>query len=34
MTGRPLLALLVFVGIVVAAMWFILPAYDVKVPLP
>ncbi len=34
MTRRPLLALLVFAGIVVAAMWFILPAYNIKVPLP
>ncbi len=31
--GRSL-AMLLFVGIVVRAMWFILPAYNIKVPLP
>ena len=34
MTIRPLLAMLLFAAIVVAAMWFILPAYNIKVPLP
>ncbi len=34
MTQRPVLAMLVFVAIVVAAMWLILPAYNIKVPLP
>lgn len=34
MSGRPLLAMLIFVGIVVGIMWFVLPAYNIKVPMP
>lgn len=34
MMNRPLLAMLIFVAIIVAGMWYILPAYNIKVPLP
>lgn len=34
MTIRPLLAMLIFMGIIVAGMWYILPALNIKVPMP
>jgi len=34
MTGRPLLAMLIFAGSVVGIMWLVLPAYNIKVPMP
>ena len=34
MTIRPLLAMLIFMGIIVAGMWYVLPVLNVKVPMP
>jgi hypothetical protein len=32
--SRPMLAMLIFVGIILAGMYFILPVFNIKVPLP
>ncbi len=34
MLSRPMLAMLIFVAIIVAGMWFVLPVFNIKVPLP
>jgi len=34
MTIRPMLAMLIFMAIIVAGMWFVLPALNIKVPMP
>jgi hypothetical protein len=34
MSGRPVLALLIFLAIIAAGFYFILPAFNIKVPLP
>ena len=34
MFSRPMLALLIFVAIILAGMYFILPVFNIKVPLP
>jgi hypothetical protein len=34
MFNRPMLAMMIFVGIILAGMYFILPVYNIKVPLP
>jgi hypothetical protein len=32
--SRPMLALLIFVAIILAGFYFILPVFNIKVPLP
>ena len=34
MFSRPMLALLIFVAIILVGMYFILPVFNIKVPLP
>lgn len=34
MFNRPMLAMMIFIGIILAGMYFILPVYNIKVPLP